>query len=87
MVIELREYRQFHELTAVTDCAVAEGRWDLLSRFPLMSDCNLYRTAEAASRILYELLPIFVGSHTARDGKPMKEMRLELVIISVYHSP
>lgn len=35
MIIELREYRQFHELMAVTDCAASsmERRWDFLSRF------------------------------------------------------
>lgn len=45
-----RVYRQFHELTTVTDCAIAKRRWDFLSRFLLMSGCNLYRTAEAARR-------------------------------------
>lgn len=68
MVIELREYRQFHELTVVTDCAKeAEGRWDLLSRFLLMSGYNLCRTAGArrGARILRELLPIFRGIRAA----------------------
>lgn len=43
-----RVYHQFHELTAVTDCAIAKRRWDFLSRFLLMS--GMYQTAEAARR-------------------------------------
>lgn len=66
MIIELREYRQFRELTAITDCGIraAERRWDFLLRFLLMRPrYNLYWTAETArgARIPYE----FPSSATA----------------------